>query len=590
MSSISVLILMGSDSDAPVMQAAVDVLREFEMPCEMTVASAHRSPERVMRLVAEAPGRGVRLFIVGAGAAAHLGGVVAAHTTLPVIGVPIDSSALKGMDALLSTVQMPPGVPVATVSIGKPGATNAGVLAVQMLALADASLAERLTQYKKKLADKVEQAAATAATGVKYSIVTFGCRVNQADSLRLEEELRARGGAESPSSAADVVIVNTCSVTATADQGARQTIRRVARENPAARIVVTGCYATRCAGDVEVLPGVIRVVPNDQKLDIVGLLADAGELTTSARFGEGGGPCGAAIEPGVAGRTAFTMRVQTGCEERCSYCIIPTTRGSSRSIPIDEVVREVVRVAASGFKEIALTGVHLGSYGRDLRPERSLHGAAARAVRRPARRHVSRQLAGADGLHAGHRRSRRLERRPVRAALPPAAAARQRSDAAADAPPVHVRRLPPAGGQHCRAPAARVDRNGFDRGISWRERRRLRRERGVSTVGAAVASARLPLLGPSGHRGHRAARQGGGTGDSRARRAAASDRREAFGALSRRAGRHDPAWADARGRLARRHRQLSESQDSRGTAAQRARAREGDGYGQWGCLAAGTSG
>ena len=160
MSSISVLILMGSDSDAPVMQAAVDVLREFDVPCEMTVASAHRSPERVMRLVAEAPGRGVRLFIVGAGAAAHLAGVVAAHTTLPVIGVPIDSSALKGMDALLSTVQMPPGVPVATVSIGKPGATNAGVLAVQMLALADASLAERLTQYKKKLADKVEQAAA----------------------------------------------------------------------------------------------------------------------------------------------------------------------------------------------------------------------------------------------------------------------------------------------------------------------------------------------------------------------------------------------------------------------------------------------
>ena len=165
MSSISVLILMGSDSDAPVMQAAVDVLREFDVPCEMTVASAHRSPERVMRLVSEAPGRGVRLFIVGAGAAAHLGGVVAAHTTLPVIGVPIDSSALKGMDALLSTVQMPPGVPVATVSIGKPGATNAGVLAVQMLALADASLAERLTQYKKKLADKVEQAAARMQQG-----------------------------------------------------------------------------------------------------------------------------------------------------------------------------------------------------------------------------------------------------------------------------------------------------------------------------------------------------------------------------------------------------------------------------------------
>jgi len=160
MANISVLILMGSDSDAPVMQAAVDVLREFEIPCEMTVASAHRSPERVMRLVSEAPGRGVKLFIVGAGAAAHLGGVVAAHTTLPVIGVPIDSSALKGLDALLSTVQMPPGVPVATVSIGKPGATNAGVLAAQILALSDPQLATRMAAYKKKLAEKVEQAAA----------------------------------------------------------------------------------------------------------------------------------------------------------------------------------------------------------------------------------------------------------------------------------------------------------------------------------------------------------------------------------------------------------------------------------------------
>jgi phosphoribosylamine---glycine ligase len=156
---------MGSDSDAPVMQAAVDVLKDFDIPCEMTVASAHRSPERVMRLVAEAPGRGVKLFIVGAGAAAHLGGVVAAHTTLPVIGVPIDSSALKGMDALLSTVQMPPGVPVATVSIGKPGATNAGVLAAQILAVGDSALAARLAQYKKKLAEKVEQAAAKLQQG-----------------------------------------------------------------------------------------------------------------------------------------------------------------------------------------------------------------------------------------------------------------------------------------------------------------------------------------------------------------------------------------------------------------------------------------
>lgn len=160
MSQISVLILMGSDSDAPIMQAAVDQLKAFGIPCEMTVASAHRSPARVMRLVEEAPARGVKVFIVGAGAAAHLGGVVAAHTTLPVIGVPIDSSALKGLDALLATVQMPPGVPVATVSLGKPGAINAAVLAAQILALADQALADRLVRYKAELAEKVEKAAA----------------------------------------------------------------------------------------------------------------------------------------------------------------------------------------------------------------------------------------------------------------------------------------------------------------------------------------------------------------------------------------------------------------------------------------------
>jgi phosphoribosylamine--glycine ligase len=160
MTRIDVLILMGSDSDAAVMKGAGDALSELGLTWEMTVASAHRSPARVMKLIEEAPGRGVRVFIAAAGAAAHLAGVVAAHTTLPVIGVPIDSSALNGLDALLSTVQMPPGVPVATVAIGKPGATNAGVLAAQMIALADAGLAGRLREYKKKLEAKVEAAAA----------------------------------------------------------------------------------------------------------------------------------------------------------------------------------------------------------------------------------------------------------------------------------------------------------------------------------------------------------------------------------------------------------------------------------------------
>ena len=156
---IDVLILMGSDSDAPIMNAAGDALNEFGLTWEMTVASAHRSPARVMRLIADAEARGVKVYVVGAGAAAHLAGVVAAHTTKPVIGVPIDSSALKGMDALLSTVQMPPGVPVATVAIGKPGATNAGVLAAQMIALGDPAIAAKLVTYKKTLEEKVEAAA-----------------------------------------------------------------------------------------------------------------------------------------------------------------------------------------------------------------------------------------------------------------------------------------------------------------------------------------------------------------------------------------------------------------------------------------------
>ena len=157
---MDVLILMGSDSDAPVMQGAVDALAEFGLTCEMTVASAHRSPARVMRLVEEAPGRGVKVFIAAAGAAAHLAGVIAAHTTLPVIGVPITSSDLNGFDALLSTVQMPPGVPVATVSVGKPGAVNAAVLAAQIVATADPEVARRLKAYKNRLAEKVDQAAA----------------------------------------------------------------------------------------------------------------------------------------------------------------------------------------------------------------------------------------------------------------------------------------------------------------------------------------------------------------------------------------------------------------------------------------------
>jgi threonylcarbamoyladenosine tRNA methylthiotransferase MtaB len=203
---------------------------------------------------------------------------------------------------------------------------------------------------------------------VRFSIITFGCRVNQADSLHIEEDLRRRGAEPSTPELADVVIVNTCSVTASADQGARQTIRRVARTNPSARIVATGCYATRSPEDVAALPNVVRILSNDDKLDLAGTAG----IPTAERFAGGDGPCGSPLEPGMAGRTAFTLRVQTGCDQACSYCIIPTTRGRGRSRPLNEVLREARRVAQAGFKEIALTGVHLGSYGRDLGPPSSL--------------------------------------------------------------------------------------------------------------------------------------------------------------------------------------------------------------------------
>lgn len=152
-------IVMGSDSDLGVMQASADILKKFGIPYEMTVASAHRTPERAMRFASEARSRGVRVIIAGAGHAAHLAGVLAAHTTLPVIGVPIDSSCLQGMDALLATVQMPPGIPVATVSIGKSGAKNAGILAAQILAVGDAGLEERLATFKQEMAEQVEKKA-----------------------------------------------------------------------------------------------------------------------------------------------------------------------------------------------------------------------------------------------------------------------------------------------------------------------------------------------------------------------------------------------------------------------------------------------
>jgi phosphoribosylaminoimidazole carboxylase PurE protein len=152
-----VAIVLGSDSDFPVIQDMIRILQDFQIPYEITVSSAHRSPDRTHRYAATLEDRGIQVVIACAGAAAHLAGVIAAHTILPVIGVPIDSSPLKGMDALLSTSMMPAGVPVATMGIGKAGASNAAVLAAQILARGAADLTQRLKEYKKQLAERVEE-------------------------------------------------------------------------------------------------------------------------------------------------------------------------------------------------------------------------------------------------------------------------------------------------------------------------------------------------------------------------------------------------------------------------------------------------
>lgn len=152
-----VSIVMGSDSDLEIMREATKPLEEFGIAYEIDITSAHRSPHRTAEYAAKAADRGIRVIIAGAGGAAHLAGVIAAHTTLPVIGVPMPSSSLGGMDALLATVQMPAGIPVATVAIGKAGATNAGILAAQILGVADAGVSKKLTAYKEKLARGVEE-------------------------------------------------------------------------------------------------------------------------------------------------------------------------------------------------------------------------------------------------------------------------------------------------------------------------------------------------------------------------------------------------------------------------------------------------
>ena len=152
-----VAIVMGSDSDLEIMNECAKSLDGFGIPYEIDITSAHRAPRKTAKFASEAAGRGIKIIIAAAGGAAHLAGVIAAETTLPVIGVPIPSTSLNGMDSLLSTVQMPAGIPVATVAVGKAGATNAGILAAQILALSDGELAKKITAHKEKLAKGVEE-------------------------------------------------------------------------------------------------------------------------------------------------------------------------------------------------------------------------------------------------------------------------------------------------------------------------------------------------------------------------------------------------------------------------------------------------
>jgi phosphoribosylaminoimidazole carboxylase, PurE protein len=154
---MKVTIILGSDSDFEIIKEGIEILKEFGLPFTLEVSSAHRAPERTIRLIKEAEQQGTKIFIAVAGKAAHLPGVVASHTVLPVIGVPVESQALAGLDALLSIVQMPKGIPVATVALGKSGGANAALLAISILAITDDSLRKKLEAYRQKMAEKVEE-------------------------------------------------------------------------------------------------------------------------------------------------------------------------------------------------------------------------------------------------------------------------------------------------------------------------------------------------------------------------------------------------------------------------------------------------
>ena len=283
---------------------------------------------------------------------------------------------------------------------------------------------------------------------VKYSIVTFGCRVNQADSLRIEEDLRARGGVATPPSDADLVIVNTCSVTASADQGARQTIRRIARDNPIARIVVTGCYATRCAARSRRAARTWSGGRAKRREETRPRPDDDRRSASAARRGS--------VRRRRSSRRCRPHGVHAARADRLRGALRLLHHSDRRAAPVaacrsTEVLREVERVSPRPASRKSRSPASISARtGAIWRRASRWSICCARSTAIDARRDVSHQLARADGLHAGSRRSSWPRARPVRAALPSAAAARERSHARRDAPAVHARLLPPARRRHRR--------------------------------------------------------------------------------------------------------------------------------------------
>lgn len=205
----------------------------------------------------------------------------------------------------------------------------------------------------------------------RYLVKTFGCRASQADGAALESGLLARGLTSAKGlDEADLVVLNTCTVTATADDELRQVVRRIHRQRPEARILVTGCYAQRAPEDLAALPGVQWVVGNSHKAGIPDLVSGSAEYHGQIHVGEIGSEFLAApVEDALGDRTRPNLKVQDGCSNKCSFCIIPSVRGRSRSAPADDVIAQV-RTLAVKYREVVLSGINLGRWGRDL-PGRS---------------------------------------------------------------------------------------------------------------------------------------------------------------------------------------------------------------------------